>query len=166
MKNIARISRDNHSQLSDDIWNEDLNEHIQSLDVFIDTRNRQFSYDAIRNQRRELDEFDNTNNGDAQCIIVEAKGYVQSEWESFEVYYKCSDKEVNPLIEHLKKTFTHRNDYLVENVEELITGHTKVVERCVVNVNDPEFPELQDIVKVIEEMQNGVKVYDEYKLIE
>ena len=90
----------------------------------------------------------------------------QSEWENFTLYYKCSDKEVNPLAEHLKKTFTHRNDYLVENVEELITGHTKVIDRCVVNVNDPEFPELQDIVKVIEEMQDGVKVYDEYKLIE
>ena len=162
MKNIARISKDYHSQLSDDIWNEDLNEYIQSLDVYIRPRNNNFSYDALKNQTRSIFDFYYTN----KCIVVEAKGYVQSEWESFSVYYKCRDKEVNPLVEHLKKTFTHRNDYLVENVEELITGHTKVVERCVVNVNDPEFPELQDIVKVIEEMQDGVKVYDEYKLIE
>ena len=165
MKNIAKITRDYDSQLSDDMWNEDLNEYIQSLDVFIEKCNRQFSFDAIRNQRRGFEEFDNSNNGNAQCIVIDAKGYSQSEWENFTLYYKCSDKEVNPLVEHLKKTFTHRNDYLVENVEELITGHTKVIDRCVVNVNDPEFPELQDIVKVIEEMQDGVKVYDEYKLI-
>ena len=146
MKNIARISKDYHSQLSNDIWNEDLNEYIQSLDVYIRPRNNNFSYDALKNQTRSIFDFYYTN----KCIVVEAKGYVQSEWESFSVYYKCRDKEVNPLIEHLKKTFTHRNDYLIENVEELITGHTKVVDRCV----------------VIEEMQDGVKVYDEYKLIE
>ena len=57
--------------------------------------------------------------------------------------------------------FTHKNDYLLENVEELITGHTKVVDRCIINVQYPEFPELEDIVRVIEE----VKKYDEYKLI-
>ena len=163
MKNIARISRDYHSQLSDDIWNEDLNEYIQSLDVFIETNNRQFSIDTIRNQRKTIDEFDITNEGDAQCISLDAKGYVQSEWESYWVYYKCTDEEVNPLIEHLKKTFTHRNDYLLENVEELITGHSKVVNRCVINVDYPEFPELQDIVKVIED---NLAKYDEYKLIE
>ena len=163
MKNIARISQDYNSQLSDDIWNEDLNEYIQSLDVFIETNNRQFSIDTIRNQRKTIDEFDITNEGDAQCISLDAKGYVQSEWESYWVYYKCTDEEVNPLIEHLKKTFTHRNDYLLENVEELITGHSKVVNRCVINVDYPEFPELQDIVKVIED---NLAKYDEYKLIE
>ena len=163
MKNIARISRDYNSQLSDDIWNEDLNEYIQSLDVFIETNNRQFSIDTIRNQRKTIDEFDITNEGDAQCISLDAKGYVQSEWESYWVYYKCTDKEVSPLIEHLKKTFTHRNDYLLENVEELITGHSKVVDRCVINVDYPEFPELKDIVKVIED---NLAKYDEYKLIE
>ena len=110
-----------------------------------------------------MDEFDITNEGDAQCISLDAKGYVQSEWESYWVYYKCTDEEVNPLIEHLKKTFTHRNDYLLENVEELITGHSKVVNRCVINVDYPEFPELQDIVKVIED---NLAKYDEYKLIE
>ena len=161
MKNIARISQDYNSQLSDDIWNEDLNEYIQSLDVFIETRNKQFSNDGIRNQRRSLEEFNNTNEGDAVCIVVEANGYVQSEWESFSVYYKCIDKEVSPLIEHLKKYFTHRNDYIVENVEELITGHTKVVDRCVINVQYPEFPELDDIVMVIED---NLGKFDEYKL--
>ena len=161
MKNIARISRDYDSHLSTDIWNEDLKEYIQSLDVYIDASNTNFSYDAIRNQIRTIEEFDNSNKGDAQCISVGAKGYVQAEWEYFWVYYKCTDKEVKPLVKHLAKMFTHKNDYLLENVEELITGHTKVVDRCIINVQYPEFPELEDIVRVIEE----VKKYDEYKLI-
>ena len=160
MKNIARISNEYNSQLSSDIWNEDLKEYIRNLDVFIDTRNRQFSYDAIENQMLKQ----NLMKG-AKCITVDAKGYVQSEWETFSVYHKCTEKELSLLVEHLEKIFTHKNDYLVENVEELITGHTKIVDKCIISVSYPEFPELQDIVKVIEEMQNGVKVFDEFKLI-
>ena len=160
MKNIGRITRDYDSHLSEDQWRDDLQNCLQELDVNVWTKYKQWFWmeELLKNQKTLPDQF-------SKNVTVRSLGYCQGEYTLFQIYYNGDDKKLKYLKILLERLYTHKNDYLVENVEELITGHTKVVDRCVVNVSDVEFPELQDIVKVIEEMQGGVKVFDEYKLI-
>tara|TARA_R110000796_G_scaffold192082_1_gene308813 strand:- start:96 stop:575 length:480 start_codon:yes stop_codon:yes gene_type:complete len=159
MKNIARITRDYDSQMSVERWREDLNNELEQLDVNVWTKDKHwfFMEQLLKNQDTLPDQFSNS-------ITAESIGYVQGEYAKFQIYYNGEVEKVENLKKILEKTYTHKNDYLIEIIEMLSSGHSRVIDRCVISVDDVEFPELQDIVKVIDEI--GIFVIDEYKLIE
>jgi hypothetical protein len=158
MKIIAKITRDYDSQLSVERWRDDLRNELEQLDVNVWTKDKHwfFMEQLLKNQDTLPDQFSNS-------ITAEAIGYVQGEYAKFQIYYNGEVEKVENLKKILEKTYTHKNDYLIETIEMLSSGHSRVVNRCVISVDDVEFPGLEDIKKEIGESWE-MERFDEYEL--
>jgi len=158
MKIIAKITRDYDSQLSVERWRDDLRNELEQLDVNVWTKDKHwfFMEQLLKNQDTLPDQFTNS-------ITAEAIGYVQGEYAKFQIYYNGEVEKVENLKKILEKTYTHKNDYLIETIEMLSSGHSRVVNRCVISVDDVEFPGLEDIKKEIGESWE-MERFDEYEL--
>ena len=54
----------------------------------------------------------------------------------------------------LKKVFTHKNQYSIEEIEELDSGHSKTITHYTITIMHIEFPEEEDIEKEIKEQHD------------
>tara|TARA_R110002020_G_C16201477_1_gene766302 strand:- start:588 stop:1067 length:480 start_codon:yes stop_codon:yes gene_type:complete len=155
MRTIANIKRDFNSNISNDRWIEDLKEELNYLDVNVWTKYKQNSIieEILKNQNTLPDQF-------SKNVTVKAIGYVQGEYTLFQIYYNGDDYKLKFLKELLERTYTHKNDYLIETIEMLSSGHSKTIDTAIISINDVEFPELNHIKKSINEHQEYK--YDKY----
>lgn len=117
MKTIIRITQDNFSTLSYDNWKENINYLVGKIDLICEVKNNDF-INIIEKEKNYKEDYKNKT-------IVEARGYSKSEWQTYVLYHNLKDNDdlLSQLIEQLKKSFTHFNDYLVEKFEqETING--------------------------------------------
>lgn len=158
-KTVIRISNDYHSQLSYDIWREDIAMIVNEYaDVRCDVAN-----DRLINPIEESQNYVPSVDQDCQ-IKVTAKGYSQGDWQEYTIHYFAKDKKyVEQLAELLERSFTHQNDYQVERFERTeINGKTFDAaphDYTTISVNWEEFPEEEEIKKAYDE-QYG-EDYDE-----
>ncbi len=149
MKTIIKITNDYNSQLSYDERNEDINCIVNDgLDCFCEVRNNEFT-NIVEEQKNYFSVKEDYKNK----TIVEAKGYSQGEWQTYILYHNVEedDNDLQWLIEELKKSFTHMNDYWVEKFEQTeINGKKFNAEPhdytsfCIRHI---EFPEKEDVLK-------------------
>ena len=153
MKTIIKISKDYYSDLAYQSKVDDVNMIVNEIDVLCEIKNDKFINLIEQEQRYSSEKEDYKNK-----IVIEAKGYSQSDWQTYTLYYNEKDLKTpmhkmyfSDLIQHLERSFTHNNDYLVEKYEQTeIDGkifnaeahdHTSF---CIIHT---EFPENNDIIE-------------------
>tara|TARA_R110000772_G_scaffold268686_3_gene397520 strand:+ start:5521 stop:6036 length:516 start_codon:yes stop_codon:yes gene_type:complete len=153
MKNIVKITRDYDSNLSDHLYNEDLNCLVNELNVFCEVGNNDFFniVEKEKNYQSERSEYKNK-------ISIKAIGYSQSEWQKFTLYYNESELKTpkqrmyfSSLVQSLERLFTYRSDYLAELYQQTeINGkkfNSDIQETYCFCVNDVEFPTDANIIE-------------------
>jgi len=160
-KTVIRITPDYQSTGAYDDFIEQVgilvNEYV---DVHCELSNTKFINVVAEQQLKQVDSksFKNTT-------TFSATGYSQSDWQEYTLRYNCEDDNMYllQLIEELKKSFTHMNDYSVEKFERVeIEGTVYDAEPHDVTsiyIRDIEFPEDKEIVKAYTDCYG--KDYDE-----
>jgi hypothetical protein len=87
---------------------------------------------------------------------VSCKGYSQSDWDDYKIYFDYSNGEeefdrVMDIASELKKLYTHKNDYFVQQIEVLDSGHEKTLESLSFSIMNIEFPDESDIIYYIDD---------------
>lgn len=96
---------------------------------------------------------------------VEAKGYSQGDWQTYILYHNVEkdNETLQRLVEELKKSFTHMNDYYVEKFERIeIDGKVFDAEPHDMTwfaIRGVEFPDNDDVLAAYIEIYG--KDYDE-----
>ena len=165
MKTIIKITEDNFSELSKINKKEDINYLVNELNVFCELKNNDYT-NVVEEEKRYLSDKEDYKNS----IPISAKGYCQSEWQEYILYY--NEKELNTpqlrmyfssLVEHLERTFTHFNDYFVEKFEQTeIKGkkfNAEPHDNTTFCISHTEFPDKDDILKEYNEIYG--EDYDE-----
>ena len=153
MKTIIKITNDYNSDLSYQSKVDDINMIANEINVLCKTKNDKF-INLIEQEKRYSSEKEDYKNK----IIIEAKGYCQSEWQTYILYY--NEKELktpqhkmylSDLIQHLERSFTHNNDYSVEKYEQTeIDGkvfNAEPNDYTSFSIVHTEFPEDNDIIE-------------------
>ena len=149
MKTIIKISTDYHSTLSHDEFLENIENIVNDgLDCFCEIKN-----DNLINVVEEKKNYFSAKEDYKNKTIVEAKGYSQGDWQTYTIYHneKEGSNNLSMLVEELEKTFTHQNDYFVENFEQTEINGKKFNSEphdytsfCIRHI---EFPEKEDVLK-------------------
>lgn len=166
MKTIIEISKDYNSGYCYQTKVEDINYLVNELDVFCETKNRNF-INIIEEEKRYHSEKQYYKNK----IIINAKGYSQGEWQDYILYYNkeeiktLKDKSyLENIVIHLERTFTHQNDYIVKKYEQTeIEGkifNSEPYDYTNFYINYIEFPNNEDIMKEYTEIYG--KDFDEF----
>ena len=153
MKTIIKISKDYYSDLAYQSKVDDINTIVNEIDVLCEIKNDKFINLIEQEQRYSSEKEDYTNK-----IIIEAKGYSQSDWQTYSLYY--NEKELKTpqhrmylrdLIQHLERSFTHNNDYFVEKYEQTkingVVFNAEPHDHTSFSIAHTEFPENNDIIE-------------------
>ena len=153
MKTIIKISKDYYSYLAYQSKVDDINMIVNEINVLCETKNNSYINLIEQEQRYSSEKEDYKNK-----IIIEAKGYSQSEWQTYTLYY--NEKELktpqnrmyfSDLIQNLERSFTHENDYSVEKYEQTeINGvlfNSEPHDYTSFSIVHTEFPEDNDIIE-------------------
>ena len=152
MKTLLKISKDNFSNLSYDMFIEDVNYLVNELNVHCEVKNNNY-INIVEQQKRYVSNSDEYNNH----VVIEARGYSQSEWQTYILYY--NEDELNTpmhksyfesLIKQLERSFTHFNEYYCEKFEYIESNGKQYIENesfdstcfCIDNI---EFPSEEDV---------------------
>ena len=139
-----------------EIYKEDLLSCARDLDIIVKNKNS-------RNFANILKDWDQVVSMDYKYKkTIGCTGYSQSDWDTYTIYYKEWNEQTQLLADLLERLFTHKNDYSVNVMEYLSTGHSKMIHCFVLSITDIEFPEHEDIKEEIDEClyDEGIK-YDE-----
>ena len=152
MRTIIEISKDYNSDFCYQRKIEDINYLVNELDIFCESRNSDYT-NIIEEEKTYKHQHYYKNK-----IIINAKGYSQSDWQDYTLYY--NDSELNTsqkklyfsrLVKHLKETFTHQNDYIVTKHEQTeIDGkifNSEPFDYTNFCIDYIEFPNNEDIIK-------------------
>lgn len=153
MKTIIEISNDYNSDFCYQTKVEDINYLVNELDVFCELRNTNY-INIIEQEKRYNSEKEDYKNK----IIINAKGYSQSEWQDYILYYNENElstpqkrMEFSNLVKHLEREFTHQNDYITKKYEQTkIDGkifNSEPYDYTCFYIDDIEFPNNEDIIK-------------------
>ena len=153
MKTIIKISKDYYSYLAYQSKVDDINMIVNEINVLCETANNSYINLIEQEKRYTSDKEDYKNK-----IITEAKGYCQSEWQTYTLYY--NEKEIktpqhrmylSDLIQHLERSFTHNNDYFVEKYEQTqingVVFNSEPHDYTSFSIVHTEFPEDNDIIE-------------------
>ena len=160
MKTIIEINKDYQSNLSYDIFKEEINYLVNEIDVFCEVKNDKYT-NIVEEEKNYLGYKEDYKNK----TIVNAIGYSQGEWQEYILYHNLDENNdiLKTLIEELKKSFTHFNDYIVEKYEqEEINGkkfNSDTFDYTSFYIRHIEFPKKEDILKEYLEIYG--KDYDE-----
>lgn len=148
MKTVIRISTDYQSTESYDDFVEQVTQLVNELvEVHCEVKNKDFTNIVEKVQKTYVDRDTLT-----KCISFSATGYCQSEWQGYVLRYNCEDDNIylKQLIDELKKSFTHMNDYCVHKFErEVINGKNFDAEPhdyTAFSIRDIEFPEKEQVL--------------------
>ena len=120
------------------------------IDIAVHNRNRSMS-NILPSKKIDTD-------GYHKSCIVGCTGYSQSEWDDYTIYYNEESKELELLKEQISMAFTHKHDYCIEAIETLESGHSMVIDYCIVSIDWIEFPDENDIKDVVRE--SGIQIVD------
>ena len=153
MKTIIKITNDYNSDLAYQLKVDDVNCIVNEISVLCETKNNNY-INLIEQEKRYSSEKEDYKNK----IIIEAKGYSQSEWQTYTLYY--NEKELktpqhrmyfSDLIQNLERSFTHHNDYSVEKFEQTkIDGkifNAEAHDYTSFCITHTEFPKNNDIIE-------------------
>ena len=153
MKTIIEISNDYNSDFCYQTKVEDINYLVNELDVFCELRNTNY-INIIEQEKRYNSEKEDYKNK----IIINAKGYSQSDWQDYILYYNENELSTpqkrmyfSNLVKHLEREFTHQNDYIAKKYEQTkIDGkifNSEPFDYTCFYIDDIEFPNNEDIIK-------------------
>lgn len=152
------------SSLSYEFWRENLDELVNSSSLQISC---EIKNDNMFNVIEEVKNYIADEQVLTEFISVKSIGYSQNEWQEYNIRYnkEASKNDIDYLIQELKKSFTHKNDYFVSK-KEVIEIHGKSFESESFDyvwfaINDIEFPEPEDV----KERYNSIYGID-YDIIE
>lgn len=153
LKTIIRISIDYVSHFAYESKIEDINYLVNEINVFCEIKNRDYT-NLIEQEKRYHSEKEDYKNK----IIVNAKGYSQSDWQVYVLYY--NEKELktpkdrmcfSDIVKHLERTFTHQNSFFVEKFDKTeINGkafNSDPYDYTSFAIDHIEFPNDDDILK-------------------
>lgn len=149
------VNHDYDSGFAYELYKEDLLNCAEDLDIIVKNENWR-----IANVLKDWDQVVSMDYKYKKAIIC--KGYSQGDWDTYTIYYKEWNEQTQLLADLLERLFTHKNDYYVNVIEYLITGHRKIIHGFGFSITDIEFPEHKDINEQIDEClyNEGIK-YDE-----
>lgn len=141
------IAKDYYSDTAYEYFRDDIEQIVNKLNVFCEIKNRKFVNIVEECKLYASNKDDYTN-----VKTVMAKGYTQSEWQEYTLYYNGNIDEVDELIDILKRSFTHNNNYIATKKVSIEQGgltFTSVDNYDVVHfaITDIEFPTDDDIIK-------------------
>ena len=145
MKTIIKVNPDYNSSLAWELYKEFLQTISEDQDIHVTNKNS--NYLNVLPTDGDEDDYINT-------ITIECTGYVQSEWDTYTIYYNELTDDIKLLAEELKKIFTHKHEYYLQQIEELESGHSKVIDTYGLVISNVEFPDKEDIEKEIKEQYN------------
>jgi len=151
MKKIKLVVKNDYdSDCSWMLYVEDLHYLLEGLDVRVENSNtRNTNIVEKVNSYKKGVEYKN-------YIDVSCKGYSQSDWDDYKIYFDYSNGEeefdrVMDIASELKKLYTHKNDYFVQQIEVLDSGHEKTLESLSFSIMNIEFPDESDIIYYIDD---------------
>ena len=153
MKKIKlEVKNDYDSGYSWELYKDNLENLLDGLDVRVENSNSRNSniLEKVNSYRKGV-EYKN-------YIDVSCKGYSQGDWDDYKIYFDYSNDEfieefsrVEDVAKELQKLYTHKNDYWVQQIEVLDSGHTKPLLSFQFSILDIEFPNNSDIKYRIDE---------------
>lgn len=162
MKTVIRISQNYMSDLSYELFKEELYYLVNEtdLEILCKIKNDKFinPVEQAKNYSTDGVEF-------KYKTTIEAKGYSQSDWQKYLIFHNVEKDNENliRLVDELKKSFTHMNDYWVEKFERIeIDGKIFDAEPhdyTSLCIRDIEFPDEDDVLKTYLDIYG--KDYDE-----
>jgi len=169
MKTLLKITTDNFSEISTENYKENINYLVNELNVFCTLKNNDYQ-NIIEDEKRYHSNKEEYKNS----IKIEAKGYCQSEWQTYILRYNENDIDTPQkrmyfvdLVKQLQRSFTHFNDYFCEKFE-----YTEIEGKKFINpeaydvtsfeISNTEFPGIEDIKKEYDEIY-GID-YDEIEI--
>tara|TARA_R110000803_G_scaffold79086_2_gene144568 strand:+ start:11 stop:526 length:516 start_codon:yes stop_codon:yes gene_type:complete len=166
MKTIIEISNDYNSDFCYQRKVEDINYLVNELNIFCELRNTNY-INIIEQEKIYNSEKEDYKNK----IIINAKGYSQSDWQDYILYYNENElstpqkrMEFSYLVKHLEKTFTYQNDYIAKKYEQTeIDGkifNSEPFDYTFFYIDNIEFPNNEDIIK--EYIALNGKDFDEF----
>tara|TARA_R110002074_G_scaffold124129_3_gene260375 strand:+ start:2320 stop:2817 length:498 start_codon:yes stop_codon:yes gene_type:complete len=150
----VKVKSDYESGFSWDMYIDYVKELAIELDIAVHNSNRRMS-NLLPSKKIDTD-------GYHKSCIVGCKGYSQSDWDDYKIYYNEESKELELLKEQISRAFTHKHDYWIETIETLESGHSKVIDSCVISIDWIEFPDENDIKDAVRESEIyfGLKLID------
>ena len=153
MKTIVKITNDYDSDGAHQSKVDDINYIVNEISVLCETTNDSY-INLIEQEKRYASEKEDYNNK----IIIEARGYSQSDWQTYTLYY--NEKELQTpeqrmllsiLIQHLERSFTHSNDYKVAIFEQTVidgkTFNSDPHDYICFSITHIEFPDEADVLE-------------------
>ena len=145
MKTILKVKPNYDSSLAWDMYKESLRTISEDQDIHVVNQNRNFL--NVLPTDGNVEDYENQ-------IEIVCRGYVQGEWDTYTIYYHELTDSIKLIAEELKKLFTHQNDYCIQEIEKLDSGHSKVIDTHGLIISDVEFPEKEDIKNAIQDQLN------------
>jgi len=151
-KTLLIIEKDNFSNLSYDMFIEDINYLVNELNIYCEVKNKDY-LNIVEQEKRYQSSIEDYKNS----IAIEAKGYSQSEWQTYILHYNddelISSMQKNyfeSLLNQLKRSFTHFNDYLCQKYEYIEINGKKYIENesfdtCGFVIENIEFPNEEEV---------------------
>jgi len=152
LKTIVKISNDYGFSFAYESKVEDINYLVNEINVFCEIKNHNYTNIVEQEKRYHREKYEYKNK-----IIVNAKGYSQSDWQDYVLYF--NEEEIttpqdktcfNNLVTHLERTFTHQNDYVAESFDQIeINGKifkSDPYNRSHFCINHIEFPSDEEIL--------------------
>ena len=152
MKTIIKVKPDYDSSLAWELYKEFLQTISEDQDIHVTNKNSDFLNVLpieITGKGYRADKPDYKNQ-----LTIECRGYSQGDWDTYTIYYNELTDDIKLLAEELKKIFTHKNEYYLQEIEELESGHSKVIDTYGLVISNVEFPDKEDIEKEIKEQYN------------
>ncbi len=162
------IVKDFDSHYCYELFAEDINYLVNELNLFCEIDNNNFT-NIVEDQKRYNSCKDDYQ--DSKTIIC--KGYVQSEYQVYKIYYnkfeidtKLKKEYLSQLFQLLENRFTHfNNDYYFEITETIIvdaiTYNSNVLESGMFSVYNCEFPTKEEIYSEYDSVYSNQFEYDE-----
>ena len=164
MKTVIRISTDYNGYGSYEDRNENISNLVnEGMEVHCEVVNNRLIniVEDVKNYQTSKDDF-------KKVTTVTATGYVQGDLQDYRLYHNEEEgsNDLTLLVEELKKTFTHHNNYLVEKFErEEINGKNFDAEPhdyTTFHIRHIEFPSEEEILE--EYLAIYGKDYDDVEL--
>tara|TARA_S200002703_G_scaffold10590_1_gene9916 strand:- start:2357 stop:2860 length:504 start_codon:yes stop_codon:yes gene_type:complete len=162
MKTIIKITNDYMSENSHNEFISNIDSIINDgIEVFCEIKNNRMT-NIVEEQKNYIFNKEDAKNK----TVVEAKGYSQSEWQTYILHHNAeeSNNDLQLLVEELKKSFTHMNDYWVVKFEQIEIDGKKFngdpqdfTSFCIRHI---EYPDKEDVLKEYVEIYG--EDFDEY----
>lgn len=150
MKTVIRISTDYNGDCSIQERNDNIYNLVNDGGIQVHC---EISNDRIVNIVEDIKNYSTNREDFKNVTIVDAVGYSQGDWQQYSLYHNEDEdsQELGWLVDELKKSFTHYNDYIVEKFDrEEINGKNfdadphDYTSFCVRHI---EFPDKEDVLK-------------------